>query len=260
MVSEAKIAEVGEHTFVLLIDGKAVPVDDDPETRYWIAKERGLRSALKVGDSVGVRVKTDVSPAQLREMADLPSWSWLNRIRKETVGGEVVRADAKWLTLRFADGSQYSYRVTPKAQFDVAKKAIPIGELTIGQRLYVKGRLSANLETYVVTATDVPPPPEPPSKSAKKDDRKTPLKLAASGTLKGEVDFVSGTFGLLDIRVQDRVLHITVLSQALVTRNGVKVALSAIQKGDMASIAYRRDSYGRLLTSKVAVRGGSGTE
>ena len=129
LLTEATIAEVSERGFVLKVGSEAVPVEDESATRFWRAQAKAERSAFKVGDAVGVRIKTDNSPAVLREMADVPTWKWLTRIRKEIVAGTLVKAEAKAVTLKLDDGTTFIYRTSDKSDFILKGKEASLNDL-----------------------------------------------------------------------------------------------------------------------------------
>jgi len=239
---------MNERSFVFLIDGKSVAADDNPQTHFWIAKVRGVREGFKAGDQVGVRIKTDVSPAELRELSDSASWSWLTAIRKDPMGGVVIKADAKWLSVKLDDGSSFTYKVTAKssAQIDGASK--PVSALVEGTHVFVKGRLTSTLETSAAMVTDTRPDPEVKKGRTK---RSTPLRLAANGKVRGIVETLHTSLRMFDVNVDDRLLHITYARDTKFLVNGTQAFATDVQKGAETVITYRRDGYGRLIASKV---------
>jgi len=247
VASEAKIVEITDRGFIFSIDGKTVAADDNPQTHYWADRDRALRDRFKAGDSVGVRIKTDVSPAELRELADAASWRWLNNLRKEAVGGVVVKADTKWLTLKLDDGSSFTYKLTAKSSAQIAGAATPVSSLAPGAHVFVKGRLTSTLETSAAMVTDIRPEPERKTSRSKT----SALRLAATGQIRGSVETVRASLRMIDVKVQDHLLHVTYSKDTTFAQNGNRIGAMDIQKGWEALVTYRRDGYGRLIASKV---------
>lgn len=239
---------MNERGFVFLIDGKSVAADDNPQTHYWIAKARGLREGFKAGDQVGVRIKTDVSPAELRELSDFSSWNWLTAIRKEAMGGVVIKADAKWLAVKFDDGSSFTYKLTAKSSAQIAGATKPVSSLAEGTHVFIKGRLTSTLETSAAMVTDIRPEAEVKKGRTKKTSA---LRLAATGKVRGIVETLHSSLRMFDVNVDDRLLHITYSRDTNFSINGTRALATDMQKGAEALITYRRDGYGRLIASKV---------
>jgi hypothetical protein len=251
LLAEATVVDVSARGFVLRIGGETVPTEDESRTRYWFANAPAERTAFHIGDTVGVRIKTDASPAILREMADARTWRWLTRVRKETLPASVVRVEAKSLTVRFDDGTTFTYRTSDKSEVRRGGMVARLSDVPVGTRLYAKGRLRSNLDTWLVSLSDERPAAKP--EGTRRGTRKgsTPFTLAASGRLRGTVARVLFSVRMVQVRLDERPLYVTYDNQTAFTLEGRKVRPTEMRMGQTIHVAYKRDRFGRLVATKV---------
>jgi hypothetical protein len=247
-VVDATIAEVTERGFILTVGTEPLAVEDESTTRFWKGKAQAKRDSFKAGDQVKVRLKTDVDPTVLREIADRPTYAWLEKIRKEPMPATIKKADAKYVTVKFDDGSEFAYRATDKTKIDVGD-AKAVGDLKEGMKVYAKGRTLPSLDTFLVTlsgkpiavATKTKTPPKPKPKRT---------KLDKEGTLKGTITYHLPLYRMFDVEMKGSLLHITYTPQTAFTGGTAR----DIAVGAEASVQYRRDGFGRIIALKVELK------
>lgn len=249
LLAEAKIASIDARGFILKIGTEEVPVEDESSTRFWKSKDVAKKEQFVVGDEVGVRIKIDSTPAVVREMADLDTWKWLNRVRKEVVSGTVVKAESKFVTLRLEDSSTFTFRISDKTDLKVKGQDVSVTDLAEGQKLYAKGRLLPSLDTWLVSLSDTEPAAKTTTKS--KSTKEKSLRISAAGKLRGVVDHHLPAHGMFDIWYEGRLLHITYTAKTTFTWGKEKTGPGDLRKGVGVDITYKRDSFGRLIASKV---------
>lgn len=254
LVTEAKVQEVTERGFVLMVGTEALVVEDAYNTRFWSNKATAKREAFAAGAPVTVRIKTDADPPQLREMADRTSWTWLEAIRKSPQAGTVVRCDAKNMTVRLADGSEFAYRVTDKSKIQLAGKDGGLDDLKVGQAVHVKARTLPSLDVMASEVRDTPFPVAASASRTKKAAR--PAKVAVlpdSGTLSGHVTTPFPGLKMFSATIGIRVLHFSYSASTKFTLDGRPATAEALGRGAKVRISYKRDKYGRLACAKVEV-------
>jgi len=253
-VTDATIAEVTERGFVLTVGTEPLAVEDESSTRYWRSKSPAAKTDFKAGDAVRVRLKTDSSPTVLREIADRSTAAWLDKIRKEPMSGTIEKADAKYLTVKFEDGSTFAYRVTEKSDLTLGGTKTTSADLKAGTKVWMKGRTLPSLDTWLVTLSDKAILTVAKAKKPRSSRTKS-TKLANDGDLKGTVTAVIPLYHMFDIDSDGRLLHITWGMLTKITINGNAVPSREIDKGYKASIRYTKDPFGRINASKVELTG-----
>lgn len=247
---DAKIAAVTERGFILQVGTDNLTVEDSSSTKFWREKHVVKRDAFKASDLITARIKTNVDPPELRELADRQTWQWLDRIRKEPQSGTIEKIDDKYLVLRLADGSTFTYRATDKTKVDVkAKPGAKVVDLEVGEKVFAKGRTLATLDTWLAEVTDTPPAAKP-EKGSKKRKAK-PVMLPSSGKLDGLVLAHLAPYRMFDMIHQVATLHITYNDRTKFYLDGRPTKSSAIQPQQKVLITYTRDKYGRIVASKV---------
>jgi hypothetical protein len=251
LITEAKIMKVTERGYILQVGSEPLAVEDSNVTRFWKAKSAAKRDAYGEGDTIYARIKTDADPPQLRELADKPTWQWLDSIRKGFKRGVVEKVDTKYLVLKFEDGSSFSYRATDKS--DVKLKSNPeasLRDVTPGMTVYAKGRTLPTLDTFLVEITDSTPAEKPTAKkSSTKESKPTPL--STTGTLRSKVGQIFENLSMFDIESGGRKLHITYNLGTLFLLDGKPAKKSALSVGLAVVVTYKRDKAGRIIASKV---------
>ncbi|CAN5429788.1 hypothetical protein BH11ARM1_BH11ARM1_03100 [soil metagenome] len=251
LVTKAKIAEVSERGYVLEVGTEMIPVQDESATHFWKNRKAGARTDFVKGDSVTVRLKTDAAPTLVREMADTPTYDWLDHLRKDVTPCEVVKIDTKYLTVKLDGGGEFAYRYSDKSKLEVAGVK-SVGELKEGQKLFIKGRLLPSLDTWIATIYDQKPAVATKS-TGKKAPKIKPIKIGASGTLEGTVDVAKPPFSMIDMMVEGQLIHTTYTTKTTFTLDGAKIDASAVAHGLKISVTYKRDQFGRLIASKVVL-------
>lgn len=257
LVTTAKVLEITPRGFILMVGTEPLAVEDTPDTRCWKAQSSADRDAFAKGETVNVRIKTDSDPPVLREISDERTWKWLDSIRRSTRKGTLEKVDAKFLHLKFEDGSRFSYRITDKSDLKLSGKTNPsTSDLAPGQTVYVRGRLLPNLDTWVIELSDQPPAAKPSAKPSGSSSSAKPkaVKLPTSGKLEGIILADMPPLNMFDILVDEiRTYHI---SYNLETKFSVDRKASdrkGLQKGAAVLVTYKRDKYGRLLATKVEI-------
>ncbi|MBI5706981.1 MAG: hypothetical protein HZC36_08330 [Armatimonadetes bacterium] len=198
LLTRAKVLEVGPRSFAVSVGTEPLSVDDGPETHYWKSKAPAKREAFAAGDDVWVRVKTDNDPPVLKEIADVESQTWLDKIRKEFLKGTIDKVDSKRALIHFDDGTSFDYRATEKTVIKLKGKTSPsLSDLTKGDAVWVKGRLLSNLDTWLAEIRDEAPRPAPDKSKPAKSEKVDPLPPA--GTLLGNVLSHLTTLKMFDI-------------------------------------------------------------
>lgn len=255
-ILEAKVLEVTEKGFVLQVGTEPLAVDDEHDTKFWKGKSSAKRDDLKAGDAVFARVKVDNDPPVLRELADKETWKWLDKIRKEPQAGTIDKIDSKYLTVKFPDGTKFSYRATDKSKVNLKDKAdAGLSDLKSGQMVYLKGRTLPTLDTWLVEVSDSPIAlPKSATKKTSEPKPKVVRKAALpeSGKLEGHTLVLIPKMSMFDVIASDnRSLHISFNSQTKFFLEGKPTTPQAIERGLRFSLLYQRDRFGRILATKV---------
>lgn len=251
-IVEATIADVTERGFALTIGTEPLLAEDSGETHFWRAKSSVKRDAFKAGDRVFARIKTDVDPPQLREIADKGTWEWLDKIRTTPVQGTVEKVDDRYLTLKFSDGALFKFRVTAKTAVQLkAKPSATLQDLEPGALVWVKGRTLPTLDTWLVSIGDTAPEVKP-SKSATPKGRKVKVPvLPAVGKVTGTIVALVKPLRMIDALEGIRTLHFTYNEETRFYLDGKACRPEVMVRGMDFTCHYRRDKFGRLLATKV---------
>ncbi len=248
LIAEAKVLEFGERKITLQVGTEKLVVEDTSSTKFWFGRAAKSREALASGLDVMVRIKSDANPPQLREIADRPTWAWLDRVRKEPQEGQILKADGKSLILQLGDGSAFTYRFTEKTKIDFVKgDPSQSSALKAGTRVFVKGRLLSNLDTWAAEIKDVPYP----AKATASKGKAKPTKLAASGSFECTILGLMDPIDMLDVLVNLQTFHLTVNLDTQWRMAGKKVGPEALRRGQTAKITYKRDKFGRIVATRV---------
>ena len=148
--TDARIVEVTERGFLLGVGSEKFAVEDDSRTRFWLNKRPSERTGFAVGATVRAKIKTDGTPALLREMSDLGTGKWLEKIRKGIASGIVKKVEIKRLTVTLEDNSEFSYAVSDKTKFLSNGEPSNYLDLKEGAHVYVKSQLQSNQDTKAV--------------------------------------------------------------------------------------------------------------
>lgn len=240
----------------MLVGSETLQVEDTGSTRFWKKKAVADRKDFGENDLVTVRIKTNVDPPEVREIADRDSWNWIDNIRKQPVAGTIEKIDSKYLTLKLSDGSSFAYRATEKSKVTMRDKPdCKLTDLQVGQKVYAKGRTLASLETWLAEITDTPIAAKPAkattSKGAAKTTTKKPKALPASGKLEGMVLSHLVQYKMFDIVRDASTFHVTYTTTTKWTLDGKPAAVSSMNRDQKAQISYARDKFGRIIASKV---------
>lgn len=252
----ARVIQVTERGFVLRVGGSELVVEDTPKAHFWLKKVASKRTAFVAGADVYVRIKTDSTPVILREMADPESSQWLDDLRSKPHKGTVKNLDAKTITFGFADGSEMIYRVTAKTKVTMKGADVSPADLKPGDVLYIKCRALSTLDLSLVLASDLPikEDDEPGDKRGKGRKKSADaFHLAASGTFEGEVGALSPAWKMFDVLTSGTTLHVSYNPQSRFLFGGVKGAVTGLKTGMHAKITYRRDTFGRIVGSRIEV-------
>ncbi len=246
----------GGEVVVLRVGDVAVPIAASRKTRFWAKRAVAADfRAFHVGVPVVARLDPDRSPALLKELADKESWTWLEGIRKEVRDGIAKSFERGYLTIAFDDGSEMAYHATAKTEITLDGKPASLSDLRSGQRLWLRGRTLATLDLVAVTISDRAPVVLPKKTTEKKRGSVgTPPKLAASGTLTGKIATLYPDQGMFDLLIDGSRFHVSYVAATEFTLNGTKCGSTGLVPDREASVAYRRDAYGRIVAAKVEIR------
>lgn len=254
LLTAAKVIRVTESGFVLQVGTEPLAVDDNSKTKFWKGKGIGKRDAYVAGEAVVVRINTKEDPPELKEIADDVSWKWLEEVRKNAKKGTIEKIDSKYLTVKFGDGSSFSYRATEKSEVKLKGKSASLADLAAGQVVFVKGRTLPTLDIWASSIADEAPP-EPKAASSKKSGE-APMKakakpLEASGKIQAEVVAHHAEIRMFDIDESGRKLHITYSTSTVFVLDGKSAKAGDLKSGQQASVSYKRDKAGRIIASRV---------
>jgi len=251
LVVAAKILSVSERGYTLQVGTEPLAVEDSSATRFWLRKAIVRRDAFTVGQKVSARVKTDADPPQLKEMADPTTQAWLERIRKEPQEGTIERVDAKSLVLKLADGTPFTYRLTEKSAIRLTNgDPSQATSLKAGQKVFAKGRLLSNLDTWLVEVRDHPFEVA----KAKSGGTKAPAKpkvLPDRGTVEVKITGHAVHLRMIDGLMGIQSMHFVYDLDTKFRVRGKKGSASDVRWGVPAKIAYTRDRFGRLRANTV---------
>lgn len=253
LLTPAKVMRVTERGLILQVGTEPLAAEDSSKTKYWRARTAAKREDYKGGENVYVRINTKEDPPELRECADEATWKWLESIRKKPQKGTVEKIDSKYVTLKMADGSSFSYRATEKSDVVLKGKAGALSDLSTGQTLWIKGRTLPTLDVWAVLITDVAiAEPKSTQKATEKSEAKPKLKpLEATGTIEGEVLAVYPELKMFDINQGGRTLHIRTSNSTVFVLDGKSAKSVDVQVHFQARVTYKRDKNGRILASRV---------
>lgn len=251
-IVEATISDITERGFALTIGTEPLLAEDTGETHFWRSKSSVKRDAFKVGDRVFARIKTDIDPPQLREIADKGTWEWLDKIRTGAVQGTVDKVDDRYVTLKFPDGATFKFRATAKTQVTLkSNPSATLQDLQPGLTVWAKGRTLPTLDTWMVSVGDVPPEVKP-SKSSKPKGKKAKVPvLPAVGKVTGTIVALVKPLKMIDALEGIRTLHFTYNEETRFYLDGKACRPEAMVRGMDFTCHYRRDKFGRLLATKV---------
>jgi hypothetical protein len=243
VVARARIVEITESGFVLGVGTESMSTQVEKTTRYWRDMTPAKKLDFLPGDSVMVRINEATTPASVREVADIASGEALAAIRKETLSCTVLKVDLKTVLVQMEGRIEFAYRYTEKSKLEIGGMAAHFGELKKGQRLFIKGRFLSSLDTWIVSASDVKPKDESPQKS-----RST---IPSSVKIQGVVDLHQPPFSMVDLYIDERLVHVIYTPRTVVKLEGSKTSFAAIERGLWARILVRRDQFGRLIASQI---------
>ncbi len=254
--TDARIVEVTERGFLLGVGSEKFAVEDDSRTRFWFAKKPSERGVFSAGSTVRVKIKTDSTPALLREMADLETGKWLEKIRKGVTSGVVKKIEIKRLHVTLGDNSEFSYSVSEKTKFLSNGEPSNFLDLKEGAHVYIKAQLQSNQDTKAVEVNNRLIVAKTSTKTPKKAVVK-PIKIEPAGKITGRVQLPRIDFGMFDIDYKGTLIHITFTNRTVIMLMGKPTTSRSIVPDQMATVTYQRDKFGRLIASKVDLIGGN---
>ena len=252
LITQAKIASVDEDGIYLLVGTDPLKVHDNSATRFWKDRKPSDRKKFSPKESVWVRANVKVDPPDLREMADQISKAWLDNIRKDFLRGEIKSVDAKFVSVKFDDGTEFSYRATDKSK--IALKERPEAtrnDLAVGLKAYFKGRLLPTLDTFLVEVTDVVP-----DKTHLKDPKgKVPkaVQLKDTDTIEVEILKRVDQLKMFEATYGGRTIAFTFRPDTKVFVSSKPGGWSDITPGAKAKVSYKRDKTGRLICTRIDI-------
>ena len=249
----AKVIKITDRGVLLQVNTEPIALEGRASTKYWHDKKPAGKDDFKAGETVYARFKSDEDPPELKELCDEVTWKWLEAIRKSPQRGTVEKVDSKYVTVKFADGSKFSYRATDKTDVKIGSKQSQISDLKTGMTINVKGRTLPTLDVFAVLISDE----AIAVKASKTTSDKRPLvfreKLAATGTISGQIVALHPEGRMFDIDQGGRVLHISYTASTTISLNANPGKTTDLQVGRQCAISYKRDKVGRILAQKVDV-------
>lgn len=253
LLTPAKVVKITDRGMILQVGTEPLAAEDDSKTRFWRNRAVCKRDDFKPGENVVVRIKTDEDPPEIREIADEATWKWLEAVRKKPQKGTVTKLDAKYLTLKFEDGTHFSYRITEKTDIRLKGKDASMSDIESGSVVFVDARTLPNYDTWAELVTDEKIPEKATKASSDKGTTtKTKAKpIDGSGTLQGRIVAIHDELRMFDIDQSSRVLHVTFINTTVFTMSGQPSSSKALAVGQIASVTYKRDKAGRIIASRV---------
>lgn len=256
-IVEARLAKAEGNNLVLALPSGPLAVAFDEKTKFWKNKAESSVDQFAEGEPVVARLKTDADPPRLREIADKPTWAWLEAVRKTPQQATVVQLDQKYLYVKLAIGGDFKYRITEKSGIELKdKNPAALSDLTPGLAVYIKGRTLATLDTWAVLVSDKPIAPN--AKASRGGQAGAGAKsgpLPPSGTFEATATKVTPTINMIDVLESGRVLHVTYQASTRFFKDGKPAAFRDVQPGNRLKVAYKRDKLGRILASSVEILG-----
>lgn len=252
---DAKIIQVTERGYILKSGTETIPVEDDQKTKFWIAKNPGTRESFKVGDAITVKIKTDASPALVREMSDPATAKWLEHLRRDDVPAVILKVDLKRILVSFDDKSTFSYAHSAKTKVEINGGPSSVSELKEGTKVYVKAQLMPSLDTRATLIADKLTVASKTTKGGTKVAAKRSLKLPEVGFITGVVTAIQEPLSIFDIETSGNFLHITCNSQSriMIVGSPALLKMNALRTGETVDVNFRRDKYGRIVAAKVMI-------
>lgn len=137
--------------------GSEVQAELYKKARYWLRKAPASLESFRQmeGATVMIRmsVRSGATPA-VREMADLETWKWLEKVRRGVVKAKLIALEEELLTAEFADGTRFTYRVTPKTQWERDGQPASRANFRVGETVYLVPRLLSNLDTMLLIVSN----------------------------------------------------------------------------------------------------------
>jgi len=257
---EARLVSIRGDILTLDTPDGAIQAEVSTATRAWYDFRPCALATLPIGQTMFVKASFDRKTPLVREIADIASKAWLDRVRRETLAATVRKFAEGRLDVAFADGRTFQYRVTDKSEIATGGMARKPQDLTAGATVYVRGRLLSNGDTWLYKLSDVAPAIEPPkatrssSSSSASGSRKTPAApLPSSGKTKGVVTFKLPGMGMFDLNIDGVTYHFRYVPETRWTVDGKKAEHTALELDLEVEVWYRRDRFGRLIVSRVAI-------
>lgn len=199
------------------------------------AKQKGLSVMVRM--SIGTSIKPTV-----RELADLESWTWLGKSRKGILKGVIAQKDDKYMTLEFADKTQFSYKINARTKWERDDKAVKADQFKKGDTVFIVPRLLSNLDTALLTVSS--------------NDKSTAgAKANALPALEGVLKAVDTESKTLSLQTEDMVEPVSLRydDKTEFLMEGKTVAVSEIKTPVPVTISRREADSGNVFALKVIV-------
>jgi hypothetical protein len=125
-------------------------------THILVGKKSAALAALKTGEPMVARFrKAAVGPPTLYDLCDMPSWQWLDRVRRETTRVTIRAVDEENLRAEEGpDASEIVYRVTDKTRWSKTGKTAGPSDYKPGDTAFVTPRLLPGGAVMAVGVSD----------------------------------------------------------------------------------------------------------
>jgi hypothetical protein len=224
--------------------GPNVPYRYTEKTRLTRGKKTVEIGAFSPGDEVIVRFRrSSVGPASLYDLADKPSWEWLNRVRHEITPVTVKEiADDLLRTTEGPDAAEVDYRVTDNTLW--AKDGHPVApvDFVAGDIVYIVPRLLPGGSVLAVGVSDTK------EMAARLKERS---RFTVTGTLK-TVNLATRAVSLHTLAGDSR--DITLLPDCVVRRAAKDVAFGALKAGQTVTVHLTRNDEGEKVGKQITIQ------
>ena len=213
------------------------------KTNILKAKKKVEALAFKPNDSIVVRFrKSSVGPASLYDLADKPSWDWLQKVRKETTQVTLKEiSDEALNATEGADSAEVAYRISEKTTWSRSGKPATHEDFKTGDKVYVVPRLLPSGGIFAVAVSD-------------STDSAAKLKERSKYSLKGTVKVINHEKRNLNLQTEAGDLRDLPIAEACTVRmNSRDVPLTSVKPGQQVSVRLKKNDEGEQEASRITI-------
>lgn len=128
------------------------------KTHYWIKRQPSTLDAFAIGQTVMARLRRTRGEPQrsVVDLADIPSWRWLQHIRRDVTRGVLTSADENQLQITLPDApSPLIYKVSDRTLWGFKEAELPANPFHPGDTVWVVPHVlaSGDLQAQAVADT-----------------------------------------------------------------------------------------------------------